>query len=120
MSAEGAPLQTFACAGPLGLNCRFFLSTEETPGLTCISHQLSTAAADPGMPTALRSVGLLDILSSMPAGPSEISIFTLGAKHHAHLHRLATKPGEKCGLISIVAPSQFFRNFPACSILPLN
>jgi len=39
-------------------------------GLTRISHQISTAAADPGMSTALRSVGLLDILSSMPAGPS--------------------------------------------------
>jgi hypothetical protein len=39
-------------------------------GLTRISHQISTAAADPGMFTALRSVGLLDILSSMPAGPS--------------------------------------------------
>jgi hypothetical protein len=37
--------------------------------LTRISHQISTAAADPGMPTALRSVGLLDILLSMPAGP---------------------------------------------------
>jgi hypothetical protein len=33
----------------------------------CISHGLSTAAADPGMSTALRSVGLLDILSSMPS-----------------------------------------------------
>jgi hypothetical protein len=37
--------------------------------LTRISHQISTAAADPGMSTALRSVGLLDILSSIPAGP---------------------------------------------------
>ena len=38
--------------------------------LTRISHQLSTAAADPGMSTALRSVGLLDILLSMSVGPS--------------------------------------------------
>jgi hypothetical protein len=38
--------------------------------LTRISHQLSTAAADTGMSTALRSVGLLDVLSSTPAGPS--------------------------------------------------
>ena len=38
--------------------------------LACISHQISAAAADPGMFTALRSVGLLDILLSMPAGPS--------------------------------------------------
>ncbi len=38
--------------------------------LTRISHQLSTAATDPGMSTALRSVGLLDVLSSTSAGPS--------------------------------------------------
>jgi hypothetical protein len=38
--------------------------------LARISHQASTAAADPGMSTALRSVGLLDVLSSTPAGPS--------------------------------------------------
>ena len=38
--------------------------------LTRISHRLSTAAADPGMSTALRSFGLLDVLSSTPAGPS--------------------------------------------------
>ena len=30
--------------------------------LTRISHQVSTAAADPGMSTALRSVGFLDVL----------------------------------------------------------
>ena len=38
--------------------------------LTRISHGLSTAAADPGMSTALRSVGLIDVLSSTPAEPS--------------------------------------------------
>ncbi|MGA2264141.1 MAG: hypothetical protein ABSH28_22245, partial [Acidobacteriota bacterium] len=38
--------------------------------LTRISHQVSTAAADTGMSTALRSVGLLDVLSSTPAEPS--------------------------------------------------
>ena len=38
--------------------------------LARISHRLSTAAADPGMSTALRSLGLLDVLSSTPAGPS--------------------------------------------------
>ncbi len=35
-----------------------------------ISRRLSTAAADPGMSTGLRSVGLLDVLSSTPAEPS--------------------------------------------------
>jgi hypothetical protein len=53
------------------------------------------------MSTALRSVGRLDILSSMPAGPS----VTLAEKLtdtpyiHARLRLLATKTGEKCGLI---------------------
>jgi hypothetical protein len=36
--------------------------------LARISHQLSTAAADPGMSTALRSVGRLDVLSNISAG----------------------------------------------------
>ena len=45
------------------------------------------------MSTALRSVGLLDVLSSTPAEPS---VARLGI--HARLRRLATKPGEKCGL----------------------
>jgi hypothetical protein len=30
-----------------------------------IFHQLSTAAADPGMSTALRSVGFLDVLVNL-------------------------------------------------------
>jgi hypothetical protein len=38
--------------------------------LTRIIHEASTAAADPGMSAALRSVGLLDVLSSTPAAPS--------------------------------------------------
>jgi len=38
--------------------------------LARISHQFSTAAADPAMSTALRSVGLLDVLSSTPEEPS--------------------------------------------------
>ena len=40
------------------------------PPLARIIHEASTAAADPGMSAALRSVGLLDVLSSTPAGPS--------------------------------------------------
>ena len=38
--------------------------------LARISHQASTAAADMGMSTALRSVGLLDVVSTTPPGPS--------------------------------------------------
>ena len=68
--------------------------------LARISHQISTAAADPGMSTSLRSVGLLDILSSMPAGPCVALAGKLPDAPciHARLRRLATKPGEKCGL----------------------
>jgi hypothetical protein len=61
--------------------------------LARISHQLATAAADTGMSAALRSVGRLDVLSSTPAEPSGRA-----PSIHARLHRLATKPGEKCGL----------------------
>jgi hypothetical protein len=37
--------------------------------LARISHRPSAAASDTGLSTALRFLGLLDILSSMPAGP---------------------------------------------------
>jgi hypothetical protein len=87
--------------------------------LTRISHQFSTAAADPGMSTVLRLVGLLDILSSMPPGPQKLTYLHLArsAKHHARLRRLATKTGEKCGLICLIATAlndgvHFFRNSP--------
>jgi hypothetical protein len=47
-------------------------------------------AADPGMSTASRLVGLLDALSSMPAEPScRVPCI------HARLHRLAKKPASK-------------------------
>jgi hypothetical protein len=61
--------------------------------LARISHQASAAAADTGMSTALRSVGLLDVVSTTPAGPSVATPCI-----HTRLHRLATNPGEKCGL----------------------
>ena len=46
------------------------LRTTLAEALARISHKLSTAAADPGVSTALHSLGLLDALSSTPAGPS--------------------------------------------------
>ena len=49
------------------------------PILARISHQISTAAADPGMSTALRSVGLLDVLSSTPAAPSVARLVSMPA-----------------------------------------
>jgi hypothetical protein len=68
------------------------------PVLTGISHQISTAAVDPGMSTALRFFGLLDVLLSTPAGPS-VARRLAKRRIHVRLRRLATKPGEKCGLI---------------------
>ena len=45
-------------------------AVEVVEALARISHKVSTAAAQPGMSTALRSLGLLDVLSSTNAGPS--------------------------------------------------
>jgi hypothetical protein len=61
--------------------------------LTRISHQLSTATTYPSVLTALRSVGLLDVLH-------EYACAGLGrdALSGRRLRRLATKPGEKCRL----------------------
>jgi len=50
------------------------------------------------MSTALRSVGLLDVLSSTPAETSRRA-----PCNHARLRRLATKPGEKCGLARVLS-----------------
>jgi len=50
------------------------------------------------MSTMLRSLGLLDLLSSAPAGPS-VTRRLAKRRIHARLRRLATKPGEECGLI---------------------
>ena len=55
---------------------------QNDPGhsLTRISHQLSAAASDPGMSTALRSVGL-DLLSSTIAESSRRApLFAVNAK----------------------------------------
>jgi hypothetical protein len=49
------------------------------------------------MSTALRFFGLLDVLLSTPAGPS-VARRVAKRRIHARLRRLATKPGEKCGL----------------------
>ena len=60
--------------------------------LSRISHQLSTAAADPGMSTALRSVGLLDVLSSTPAEPSVARLVSMPVCT-ASLRNLVRKAG---------------------------
>ena len=57
------------------------------------------------MSTALRSVGLLDVLSSTPAEPSGRAPCI-----HARLRRLATKPGEKSGLApNLLIAEGFYR-----------
>ena len=63
--------------------------------LTRISHQLSAAAADKAVSTALRSVTVLDVLSSTPARANRRAPCI-----HSLLPRLATTPGEKCGLVA--------------------
>ena len=57
--------------------------------LTRIINEASTAAADPGMSTALRSIGFLDVLSSTPAESSRRAPCI-----HARLHRLAANLHE--------------------------
>jgi len=57
--------------------------------LTRIIHEASTAAADPGMPAVLRSVGFLDVLWSTPAESS-----LRAPCIHARLRRLATNLHE--------------------------
>ena len=59
------------------LFCSVFLKTHRIPARTI--HEASTVAADPGMSTALRSLGLLDVLSSTPAGPSVARLVSMPA-----------------------------------------
>ena len=53
--------------------------TDRAIGLARISHQLSAAATNSGVYTAFRSVGLLDVLSSTPAGPSVARLVSMPA-----------------------------------------
>jgi hypothetical protein len=54
-------------------------SLGEKLNLARTSHQVSTAAAYPGMSASLRSLGLLDVLSSTPAGPSVARLVSMPA-----------------------------------------
>jgi hypothetical protein len=83
---------------PTGRQGEIAQSMPGLDALTRISHGLFTAAADPGMSIALRSVGLLDVLSSTSAEPS-VARRLAKRRIHARLRRLATKSHEKCGLI---------------------
>jgi len=64
--------------------------------LSRISHHPSTTTAHWHALLGVRSVGVLDRLSSMPAR----SLVT-NAKQGAPLNRLATNGGEKCGLVGV-------------------
>ncbi len=60
------------------------------------SHQLSATVVDAPHPAALSHLGVLTVLSSTPPRPSDRKL------HWAqHLNGLATKPGEKCGLVPV-------------------
>jgi len=65
-SARKPWVSTFIPKLRIACGCDLWVSRVSSPH----SHGLSTAAADAGMSTALRSVELLDVLSSTPAGPS--------------------------------------------------
>jgi len=72
------------------------------PILTRIFHRVSTAAAQSGMPTALRLFGRLDILSNMPSLPARRAPCS-----HARLRPLVTKPYEISRLM-VLAITAFF------------
>jgi hypothetical protein len=79
--------------GPPGLTLELRLS----PALTRTSHQVSTAAAYPGM----------SCFVALPRAPRRTVEYACGALGrapciHARLRRLATKPGEKCGLVKFM------------------
>ena len=63
-------------------------------GLTRISHQVSAATSNMPASTALRSVGLLNIVPTMPTSSSRRVPCI-----HGPLQRFATIPGEKCGFV---------------------
>jgi hypothetical protein len=63
------------------------------------------------MSTALRSVGRLDVLSSMPAAPSGCA-----PGIHARLRRLATKSGEKSGLAGYILEAMILARAVSCSM----
>jgi hypothetical protein len=58
-----------------------------------ISHQASAATAPWHALSGFRSLVLLNVVSATPARPSVAK-----PSHRAPLNRLATNPGEKCGL----------------------
>ncbi len=66
--------------------------------LARISHHPSTATAPWRALAGFRSVGVLDIVSTMPARSSVTK-----ATQATPLHRLATNGGEKCGLVGSIA-----------------
>ena len=71
------------------LKIRILMACNSITALARTIHEGSTAAADPGMSTALRSVGFLDVLSSTPA-----ESFRRTPCSHARLRCLATNLHE--------------------------
>jgi hypothetical protein len=71
---------------------------EYTVVIGLFSERLSTVAADPGLPTALRAAGIPNVLLSTFAGPSGRALCIL-----VRLRRLAMKSVEKSGLIKFLS-----------------
>jgi hypothetical protein len=84
-----------------------FLQSFGNITFTMHSHQISAAAADPGMPAVFPIMHC--IIRRARSDSSTYCRVRLRnppfarrlakRRSHARLHRLATKPGEKCGLM---------------------
>jgi hypothetical protein len=70
------PSKDLRCRNPGSLIISPHFSQDFSCGdLTRTSHQLSTATADPGMSTVLRSLGLLDVLKVRLRGPRSRALY---------------------------------------------
>ena len=93
------------------------------PIVARVSHHPSTATTQPHTLSGVRSVRVLDIVSTMPARSSITS-----TNQGTHLSRLATNDGEKCGLANWILVkimenldglgSEFLNPFVSSSHLP--
>ena len=69
--------------------------------LARISHQLTAADADLPIFAALNTARVLDVPTGTPARPDSRS-----PCEYRHLHALASRPGEKCGLTRVQDPAR--------------
>ncbi len=78
---------------PVSKDCPRFSNSDPVVRLVRISHHPATATVPCHALWAFYSVRVLDIVSTMPAGPLVVKSIQAASSN-----RLATKSGEKCGL----------------------